>query len=289
MKSAPWAWLIGLVLLFFAGDRLGGWGLKRMTDSSQFRYARLYQDKAVSDILLLGNSRGLCFFQPEIEAITGKNTFNLSYNGLPINVANALALDYFDRYPAPELLLIDVTLCDRVNKQVLSEFVLYAPYSKRLQELLQQERPQHYQAAQWMHLFRYNNELFQRTLFYLNDSDEDWLLDRVISTTMKSNVAEQTYSIDTFLVNELVALTEKAREKGIKVNLLINPYYPSFLETMKGLNEFEQQIETATGLEVHNYANALQEASYFGDYQHLNKIGSQAYLKLLFQDGLLTK
>ena len=275
--------------IVFAGDRLGGWGLKKITDSSQFRYARMYQNKAASDILLLGNSRGLCFFQPQIEAITSKNTFNLSYNGLPMNVAKALVLDYFDHYPTPELLLIDVTLCDRANQQLLSEFVLYAPYSKRLQELLQKEQPQHYHAAQWTHLFRYNNELFQRTLFYWNRNDEDWLLDRVISPTMQSNTAAQSYSIDTFLVNELVALTEEAQKKEIKVHLLINPYYPPSLKTMKGLNEFERQIEAATGLEVHNYANALQEDSYFGDYQHLNKTGSRAYLELLFRDGLLTK
>jgi len=287
MKWNTWSWILVCLVLFLVGDRLGGWMLQQLTDSSQFRYSSLYQQKAKSEILLVGNSRGLCLYQPEIESITNKTSFNLSYNGIPANVISALISDYFERYPAPELMLIDVTICDRKNIQLLSEFVLYAPYSERLRNLLQQETPNTYYASQFTHLFRHNNELFQRALFYLKKSDEDWLIDRVIAPTMVENVSKQVYQIDTALVQDLVHITKVATQKGTKVKLLINPYYPSFLDVLTGLDAFEKQIEAATGLEVYNYSRLLYDAQYFGDYQHLNKNGSKVYMQQLAKDGLL--
>ena len=60
-------WFIALFALVFAGDRLGGRLLQKQVDSSLFRYSRLYRGDAAADILLVGNSRGLTFYQPYIE------------------------------------------------------------------------------------------------------------------------------------------------------------------------------------------------------------------------------
>ena len=83
-------WILGLILLFFIGDRVGGHLLKRIADQSQFRYSWLYSKNAKSDILFVGNSRGLMFYQPYIEEKTNFSTLNLSYNGMPMNLANLL-------------------------------------------------------------------------------------------------------------------------------------------------------------------------------------------------------
>ena len=88
-------WYLAFIALLFVGDRIGGLFLHTRVYDSQFRYTRLYR-REVADILLLGNSRGLTFYQPYIEEITGLRTCNLSYNGLPMDAAKCLALDYFD-------------------------------------------------------------------------------------------------------------------------------------------------------------------------------------------------
>ena len=82
------SWLL-LPLIFLAGDRLAGYFLRQTIENAQFRYARLYRREGAPEILLLGNSRGLTFYQPYISEKTGQNNLNLSYNGLPMDVGNA--------------------------------------------------------------------------------------------------------------------------------------------------------------------------------------------------------
>ena len=80
--------------MFFTGDRFFAFILKKGVQQSQFRYSRMYRGEAEASILLMGNSRGLGFYQPYIEEVTGEETFNLSYNGMTMDVAAALISDY---------------------------------------------------------------------------------------------------------------------------------------------------------------------------------------------------
>ena len=288
MKKA--IWIPSLIILFFIGDRVGAWILQQLVAKSQFRYSRLYTGKAEADILLLGNSRGLIFYQPYIEELTGQTTCNLSYNSLPIDAGKVLVQDYLERYEAPKQLLIDVTMCDRNNPQLISGFGPYSNYSSSLNQLIKSVSKTSWSASQLSHLYRFNGEVFQRTLNYLGKSDKDWLIDRVISSNMQENATkEQVVELktDTYLLEELQELIQTAEAKGVVVELLVNPYYPPYAKRMESLTQFIQQVETATGKTVNNYAFALQLTDGFGDYQHLNKKGSKKYLAQLAEDGVL--
>lgn len=287
MKKA--LWIPALIVLFLIGDRLGALVFENATQRSKFRYARLYSGKADADILLLGNSRGLIFFQPHIEEITGKRTLNLSYNALPVDLAKVLVQDYYTIYSKAELLLIDVTLCDRINKQLITGFTSFSTYSNNLDQLIKQQSPNSWYASKISHLYRYNSEIFQRTLYYLERSDEDWLLDRVISPSLIQNVNEEpVVELETndYLLKELAALVNLAERNGTEVRLLINPYYPDYIKRMENLPHFIEKIKQATGKEVYNYSSALSQTEGFGDYQHLNKTGSRQFLNLLKEDGI---
>ena len=288
MKKA--LWIPACLLLFFIGDRIGGWLLAQAVAKSQFRYARLYQNQAEADILLLGNSRGLIFYQPYIEKITKKKTLNLSYNSLPIDLGNVLVKDYLQKYPPPELLLIDVTMCDRVNNQLITGFNTYSPYSEGLDELIKEKSATAWYAGKLSHLYRYNSEVFQRTLNYLNKSDENWLTDRIISPTMQQYVEEAEIfelTINDYLLTELNALIQKAEQAGTKVVLVINPYYPPYVKRLHSFYDFVGKIEAFTKKKVNDYSRSLEDIEGFGDYQHLNKKGSQQYIDLLLKDGIL--
>ena len=39
----------------------------------------------------------------------------------------ALVQDYLERYPAPRVMLIDITSCDRINDELLAGFLPYTP------------------------------------------------------------------------------------------------------------------------------------------------------------------
>ncbi len=293
-------WILALILLFFVGDRLGGLLLKGLAEHSQFRYSRMYQGQAEAEVLLLGNSRGLIFYQPYITESTGKSTFNLSYNGLSIDLGRVLVEDYLDRYPAPESLIIDVTMCDRENDQLSAGFNLYTPYSSRLDSFLLAKTPTTAYAGRLTHLFRYNSEVFQRSMRYLRSSDEDWLTDRVMNDFLVNNVkeekgldfhfteAKEKGTLDeTYILEQLKATVTTAQAHGVKVELVINPYFPPFAQKSVGYQEWKNKVEQITGLQIRDYAMALQEREAFGDYQHLNKLGSKKYLDLLKKDGIL--
>ncbi len=283
-------WIFATIALFFAGDRAAGLLLKKAIDSSQFRYSRMYAGEAQSDILLVGNSRGLIFYQPYIEEITGKKTFNLSYNGMPIDLAGELVKDYLEEYKAPKKLILDVTMCDRFDTVMISGFNLYTPYSENITNLILKNDDNSFYGGKLSHLYRYNSEIFQRSLFYLNKSDEDWLLDREINDFMVANVQqEEAYQIgyEAKMIEYLTTTVQLAKSKGVEVHLVINPYYPEFGKQVENLKDLKRDVEMATGLTVRDYSLAVKEQKGFADYQHLNKYGARQYLDLLKRDGVL--
>jgi hypothetical protein len=284
-------WIIAFLTLTFTGDRLGGWVLGNIIRDGQFRYSKLYRQEAGCDILLIGSSRGLIFYQPYIEKKTGLTTFNLSYNGLPVDLATALLKDHLDRHAPPKELLIDVSMLDkRMNEKLTAGFNFYAPYSERLSGLLKEKFPKVYYGGRVSHLYRYNGEVFQRALYYWKRPDKDWLLDRVISPTMMANVADLpvfNFDFTDEMLAQLADVVAYAKAKGVRVELVVNPYYPPFAATIGNLGALMADIETATGLPVRNYATAVTDEEGFGDYQHLNKRGSRLFIDRLLEDGVL--
>lgn len=280
-------WYPAFFALVFAGDRLGGWFLQMQTDASQFRYSRLYRGEAGADILLVGNSRGLTFYQPHIEEITGKTTFNLSYNGLPADAAKVLVQDYLDRYPAPQCMVVDITSCDRSNDELLTGFLTYSAHSQRLDTLIRSKQPKMWWGSQAAWLTRFNNEIFQRAMLHRSQSDKGWMLDRVISDRLVAAAAENNYPLDVhpYLVQQLKEMVASARAHGVPVKLVISPYLPNFVVT--NLDALKTAVETATGLPVADYRNALADPALFGDFMHPNRRGAMQYLDMMKRDAVL--
>lgn len=279
-------WIPALALVFFTGDRLAGSWLLEQIEQSQFRYSRLYRGEAAADILLVGNSRGLTFYQPYIETITGKSTFNLSYNGMPMDLAKVLVQDYLDKYPTPERMVVDITTCDRRNDQLLAGFVPYARYSDRLDTLIQSRMAWVWWSGRLSKLFCANNEVFQRALYYRNRSDEDWLLDRVINPELAREHLDNPPVINPndYLITQLQEMVAYARAKGVPVELVIGPYYPGY--AVQRLDDLKAAVERATGLTVRDYRAALTDPSGFGDLSHPNVAGSKVYLDMLRRDAV---
>ena len=285
-------WIAGFILLVLAGDRLGGYLLKRLIEDSHFRYSRLYTGRAEADLLFLGNSRGLAFYQPYIEEKTGLTSLNLSYNGLPVNLGAALIMDYYDHYQSPQKLIIDVSLCDRFDDQLVMNFSPYLPYSPRIDSLIRQADPRIRMGLAVSHLFRYNSEIFQRALYYQKHSDRAWVVERNLSQKESNTIAED-YE---FIINYpnsapdiLADLVRFCQSRGSKVELVLGPYFPDFAHKITNLKEFLQDIEAATGLPVHDFSDMHQPYQHFADFQHLNKTGSMVFMDSLLQAGIIPK
>lgn len=289
-------WIIAFLLLAFIGDRAIGFFFKKTTEKSQLRYSRLYNSPENADILFVGNSRGLTFYQPEVENLTQLKTMNLSYNGMPADLAKCLVMDYLDRHQAPKTMIVDVTMCDRRNDLLKAGFNLYTPFSPRLDTLLRGiHEPDSWAGRKVVYggnlswLYRHNSEIFQRAFYYRNKSDKDWLIDRVIGEAATTDTSFKSYQVRMFpdMVEHLKEMVQYAQSKGVDVKLVINPYFPPFAETIRDsfLSPLKTAVEAQTGLTVADYSTLLTERDEVGDYQHANKKGSIRYMQVLAQNG----
>lgn len=305
-------WIAAFLALAFAGDRLVGFLLKTVTKNSQFRYSRLYNSNESADILFVGNSRGLNFYQPEAERLTAQKTMNLSYNGMPADLAKTLVMDYLDRHAAPKIMIVDVTLCDRYNESLKQSMNLYAPYSERLATLIKNSVSlkmtegspdgieildayagrKVYYGGLFSHLYKYNSEIFQRVLYHRNKLDNDWIVDRVIGASSTKDTSFKSYNVRMFpaMVAQLKEMVDYAKGKGVEVKLVINPYFPPFAETIRDsfLSPLKAYVEAQTGLPVSDFSTALQNTDEIGDYQHANKKGSIRYMNVLAEKGIFS-
>ena len=282
-------WCAAFAAILVAGDRLGGAFLRHINDNSQFRYAKMYNGTAQADLLFMGNSRGLVFYQPYIETLTGKTTANLSYNGMPAPLAKVLLTDYLSRYTNHPNVVLDISFCDRPNKELTAGFTCYTPYSVHLDTLLRAQSPDIWWGAQVSTLFRYNNEVFQRALFYRNQNDKDWLIDRQIAPALAATVPLDTFpiSVQPLLIQHLADAVQIVQASGSTITLVIGPYYPGMVRDWGNLQAVRRAVETATGLPVRDYSQALSDPTEFGDLMHPNKKGAVHFMDLLKADGVL--
>ncbi len=289
-------WIIAFLSLAFLGDHIIGFFLHKTTEKSQFRYSRLYYAHQDADILFVGNSRGLTFYQPEVEKLTSLKTMNLSYNGMPADLAKCLVMDYLDRHKAPKVMVVDVTLCDRENDMLKSGFNLYTSASTRLDSLLSGiQTPDTWAGRKIVYggkvswLYRHNSEIFQRVLYYRNKSDEDWLIDRVIGEGAANDSTLKSYQVRMFpnMVAHLKEMVEYAKNKGVEVKLVINPYFPPFAESIRDsfLTPLKSYVESQIGIPIHDFSTVLKEREEIGDFQHANKKGSINFMKILMDEG----
>lgn len=251
----------------------------------------MYKGEAKADILLVGNSRGLSFFQPTIEEFTKKETFNISYSAMPMTLAEVFVNDYLDLYEKPEKVLIDVTICDRENNALVAGFNTYSPFSERVYNLVRDSTKSIAYGGKLSHIFRNNGEIFQRNIYYLNRSDEDWLLDREIGQRLKDdlvNVDAPSVKLRSEMVASLVRTVELLKKENIDVSLVVSPYYKPFAEKLTNLDDMIAQVEKATKMKVYDYSRSMEDPTDFGDYQHINIKGSRKYIALMQKDGILS-
>ncbi len=290
MQKKQIIWLLGFVLLLFSGDRLTALILKELNAGTEFRYSRLYNGAAQRDIVVVGNSRGVnSFYVPDISEHTGKTAFNLSYNGLTMEVADVLIGDYLERYQKPELILIEVTMMERLNPRLINNFKLYAGQSAGLHGLIKKTSPQEALFAELSHLYRFNCEMFQRSLYYYKSSDDTWvnlyqMHERLINTIEESEVNQ--LDLDSTLLQALKNIVALANEKEIPVKLVFSPYLPAYLNKLSNVEAWIAKVEAATGLPVYDYSGAVEETQYFADAVHLNLSGSRQLFGLMQADGV---
>lgn len=281
-------WIVVFIAVAFAGDRLIGWYLQNQISQSQFRYSKMYRGEGSSDLLVVGNSRGLNVFLPTVQELSGRNAFSICYNGMPGNIAEVMTKDYLEKYPTTKTVFLEVCMAEMADAKLVPGFATYITNSPRIDSLLKVESTDTWYGSKVSHIFRYNNEVSQRALYYMNRSDNDWISERVISPTLIKEAPKygMKFVADPKQLQFIQHITKYCDSRGIEIKLLIAPFYPGF--KLDNREYFKDQIEALTGKPVHDYSYNIKDTFAFSDYFHLNEKGAKEFVQQLYRDSILT-
>lgn len=287
MKKA--IWIFSFLIILFAGDRLIGYIFQKQISGSQFRYSRMYRGEGQADILIVGNSRGLNFYQPSVEKATGLSSFSLCYYSMPCEIATVLTQDYLDRYPKVKTVLVETSIVAMSDDKLLPGFTTYMPYSKRIDSVIKSKTEETWYYANFSHIYRFNNEVFQRAMYYRNKLDNDWYFDHTITQDLIDQAPHRSVELNSpeKHVQELKQLADYCRARNINVQFVLAPMFPTY--QVKKLDEFKQRLEAATGYPVHDFSKTIKDYSSFTDYLHANLKGGAEIVDTMVAHGILPK
>lgn len=284
-------WVALFLALAFSVDRLGGVILGRVLMSSEFRYSRLYRGDLPEDsIWILGNSRGLySFYAPAIEQATGIPTINLSFHGTSMIIASQLFHDGLRHNPDPGYVLIEATALD-VGHYQLENFKPYFTRSHGLSRLADRIGEPYGWGCRLSRLYCYNGEMFLRTLYYLDRTDQRWANRYVISEEVIEEARTAEPMELRILPENLAALErlrETAEEREIEVRLVMGPYLPIYAETITNLDDWMADLERRSGLRVWDFSRAVEDIHGFSDRVHMTPEGSEILVGKMIEAGVL--
>ena len=246
-----------------------------------------------NSVIFLGDSRGVKSFRtPRIAEATGRECFNLSYNGIPANAMEVLLLDYLDRNEPPDLVVIEPT-CVLSPRNGINIIRPLSFISRRADDYCYRKSPVSQTAINVSHLFGYNNETFLRILYYRNRNDQDRANRHTISAAAVEKIRAEKNRV--FLKPEkeqlqaLKRICEELLKRNIQPKLMVGPYLPDYKRQIANFDELLGALRATVpaGVELIDMSNAVSERSFFTDRGHLNYDGAEAFAKILVQRGVV--
>lgn len=289
-------YLVALLVGFVVLDRLAGMGFARLIEASNLRFSRAYAGAESADLLIVGNSRAVnAFYAPYIEKEHGIDVFNLAYNGMSVEIVEALLMDYLERNEKPRMVLFEVTNL-HVKNDLLLDLKLYQSFSDRLSQLIRSNEPKLAGACAASHVYRYNCEMFLRALFYLAESDQGWINSGIINKQYASQYcpsdADQSANMLTTVGanwDALMRIVDLCEASQIELGLVVTPYLQNHILNLEAypewLEAFESQLPES--VEFYDLSSALDGTAGFADPLHINRKGGEELFEIMLELGVL--
>lgn len=288
------ALLAAFILVTFAGDRVIGAWFGSLVDKSGLRFAEMYSGGLKKDVLILGDSRGQdSFYTPLMTRELGKECFSLTSGGFSTEIAEAILLDYLDRNEKPEVVLLEITCLRGESRFGMGQMLMFYGRSERLSKLASVYCPKEHAGTVVSHLYRYNQELFLRALYYIGRTDQTRIhrgrmLPSLIETlpNMPEQRIEMPLDYNLKALARIIALTQ---QKGIRLELVVAPFAPGYRDKIGNYREWIAEVRKTVGPDVaiHDYSDQLTNLDYFIDRMHTNLDGATAMLRRVVADGVL--
>lgn len=258
---------------------------------SGIRYSKMYSGMIDTDVLVIGNSRGVnSMYTPYLKDKYQINAFNLSYNGLSIDMYEPLLEDFLLNNPSPKSVFLEVSMLSRSFNN-LKDLKLYMGVSRNLENLLKKELPDIYYASKFIPLFRYNSEFFLRNLYYLGNNDQFWINRYSITEEYyrRYNPGDTSCQLPPLQSLEpIFSVLDLLKDNGIEPIVYISPYLPKKAEERELYNSFiiETIREKYPEVKIYDYSAVIDEYTSFADAIHLNESGACQLLDIMVADGV---
>ena len=223
-----------IVIITVCADRSIGLILHNVLKKSQNRFSELYYREINADILFIGNSRCVnAIHKHYIEENSDYVLHNLSFNGMSMNLAKVIIEDYFIRNTPPKHLFIEITNINDSDALCLS-LKPYLNESLNLGNIFKNYSYNSYIFSNISHLYRYNSDFFIRSLFYLNKSDQNQNVNRVLNPELAKKLksaGENDYKskVNMHTAGEnwqsLLSIINLCKINNVTVSLFIAPYF----------------------------------------------------------------
>tara|TARA_A100001015_G_scaffold277058_1_gene335876 strand:+ start:1512 stop:2423 length:912 start_codon:yes stop_codon:yes gene_type:complete len=290
--------VIAIACTFFALDRASGFVLQKLVKESGLRFSKLYQGGQNADIVVLGNSRAVnAIFVPELEKQIDHSVFHLGYNGMSTEICEAIFLDYLDYNETPDLVILEITNLTASN-DLLKSLKLYAGASDRIRILTERDNPKLNTVCSITNLYRYNCELFLRSLYYIGKTDQAWInsgnIDPEFASIYRPGARDQDKNVYPVSGNNweaLLRIIEICDGIGADLKLVASPYLPGLRDNLISYDMWRDRLisELPNTVMFHDYTQKIRDFRYFADPLHMNQRGSRELLKIMIEDQVFSR
>jgi hypothetical protein len=268
--------IVALVVI----DQVAGRGLELLVKSTGFRYARLYSGDLPTDILVIGNSRGVnAVYAPDWQGVGCPRVANLSFNGTSVTIARALLADYYRLNGAPKALLVEISGLIGAPSDVvdLMPFNGFGPAIS--EETARYSTPMRHFAS-YLRLPQFNSEIALRSLAYLSHDDQNWINGGSISLGQIAAAPRSASILNARKIPELNAIAlksifETAHKLGIVVLPFLAPYHPSLIDSGLLTQPMLKVAQDANGGEpILDLSRKIVYDEAYADLVHTNRKGA---------------
>lgn len=282
--------ILFFIIIFIIGDRFISSSLISLSKYSSLPYAKIYTERAKSDILILGDSRAYHHLNENDWTVASSyKTFSLSMTGSPMLLQEVLLKDYIVKYGNPKLIAIELNSLISPFDKILSLKYL-GLMSDNFQNLMSEYYYKHYMLCKTFNL------LFLNSIDYLNMLHKIFV--RYSQPILFGNITEDELIVvrengySPYFQNRkynLKSLERIIEDYGddIKIIFIITPFNKNFLEKQhekdKWMHEVRQIIPSK--MQLYDYSSSIINNEYYFDDRHLNDKGVKNLLDIMIREN----
>jgi len=283
--------IIFFIVLFLGGQWVIVQVLQHIIDESQFRFSKLYKSGEVMDydMISIGNSRTLnSFYTPYVNDNYDVSAYNLAYNGMTMRLTEAILDDYLQLLETPDFVIVEIShVFSEHDNNEASNYNIYSNRSENIRDLIGIEDPKLSNVTKCFPLFRYNNEILYRSLFYLNKSDQTWINRYSITEDYVHQISEMKdveLAINDKHAKALVSIKKLIHDYGAKAVFFLAPYHPVYVDKINNIDQATAEIEILLKSPLIDLSRMMSiPTEGYADKIHTNHIGATYISDTLMQ------